>query len=261
MSKTMEQLLEDVLSSPDEDAPRLAYADACEDRGDEIRARFIRLQIEAIHKKIENHPTSYEPALSAYELIDVHGPAWASSIRERVASYSFYRGFVESIKIDASKFLDSAPELYSLAPVRKLVLTGVRQVAERLFSSPHLERIVSLHMEFQKLGDREIEMLAASPYVRRLVYLGLSANEITLAGVEALAASTKLPSLKDVDFLSNPAEIVKEDVWADMGGANPLVYAQGSLEGEKLEAKYGRKTWLHAVEDHGFRIPVVHAEC
>src|SRR5206468_6443043 len=38
-------LLEAARQAPDEDGPRLAYADWCEERGDTDRATFIRLQL------------------------------------------------------------------------------------------------------------------------------------------------------------------------------------------------------------------------
>jgi uncharacterized protein (TIGR02996 family) len=39
-------LLEDVLAHPQEDSPRLIYADWCEENGDPARAELIRVQIE-----------------------------------------------------------------------------------------------------------------------------------------------------------------------------------------------------------------------
>jgi uncharacterized protein (TIGR02996 family) len=47
---TREDLLRALVAEPEEDAPRLVYADWLEEHGDEgdaDRARFIRLQIEA----------------------------------------------------------------------------------------------------------------------------------------------------------------------------------------------------------------------
>ena len=166
--------------------------------------------------------------------------------------YDFYGGFVEDIQLDAKTFLAQADELYRLAPIRRLALQGVAPVVDELFHSPHLARIVSLSLAHQKLGDRGIELLAASPYLGKLVSLDLPGNGITLAGVEAMAASSKLPSLKKVDLGGNPAASVSEIVAVD-GMDGRTMFPVGSEEGWKLEQRYGRKTWLHTVEDHGRR--------
>jgi uncharacterized protein (TIGR02996 family) len=56
-------LVQGVLDSPEDDAPRLVYADWLEDRGDPdslARAEFIRVQIELAHD-----PTSAATSWSA----------------------------------------------------------------------------------------------------------------------------------------------------------------------------------------------------
>ncbi|NJN36841.1 MAG: hypothetical protein HC794_07010 [Nitrospiraceae bacterium] len=66
--------------------------------------------------------------------------------------------------------------------------------------------------------------------------------------------------MKAVDLSGNPAEVVQEIVGQD-DGVPPRVWADPSPEALRIEAKYGRKTWLHTIEDHGYRIPLVFAEC
>ncbi len=147
-----------------------------------------------------------------------------------------------------------------MAPIRKLRITGLRPVMKEFFESPFLRRIAVVYIEYQHIGDEGVGLIASSPHLGKLVALGLCGNDVTLAGVEALAASTTLSSLKAVDFTGNPAEVVKEIVSVD--GMDPrAVWAEGSAEALRIEAKYGRKTWLHTVEDHGYRIPLVFAEC
>jgi uncharacterized protein (TIGR02996 family) len=256
----MNALLEKVLSDPDSDGPRIEYAEACEAVGDLLRARFIRLQLEAIHLKRIGDRFAFEPSLAARELSKTYGAKWAGPIQDRVAHFEFYRGFVEEVEIDARTYLDTAEELNGLAPIRKLSITGLKPVMEEFFSSPHLRRIVSLYLEHEHIGDEGVRVIARSPHLGKLVALGLAVNKVTLHGVEALAASTTLPFLKQVDFTGNPAEVVKEIVSCD--GMDPrVVWADPSEEALKIEAKYGRKTWLHTVEDHGYRIPLVFAEC
>ncbi len=42
---TAEAFLEAIIGRPDDDGPRLAYADWLDERGDAARAEFIRVQI------------------------------------------------------------------------------------------------------------------------------------------------------------------------------------------------------------------------
>jgi uncharacterized protein (TIGR02996 family) len=46
MINTLQTILAAILDEPDDDLPRLVYADCCEESGDHDRAEFIRLQLE-----------------------------------------------------------------------------------------------------------------------------------------------------------------------------------------------------------------------
>ncbi len=246
----LENLYQKVIENPDADAPRLAYATACDAAGEQERAEFIRIQIEDVERMRQRASGWSRNVHREMALIEAHGDTWAGPIRTRVDRIWFFRGFVEGIEIDARQFLANAEELYRLAPIRRLELKNVAPVVEELFSSPHLSRIASLTMEVQQLGDREVEVLARSPYLRKLAWLCLRGNDVTLAGVEAMAASSRLPSLVYVDFWGNPAhEDVREAVGEEMG---QIVWIHRALH--PLEHRYGRKAWLHTVEDHGHEV-------
>ncbi len=246
----IEELHQKVIDDPEAVAPRLAYAAACDARGDRDRAELIRGQIEDADLTRRRADGWTRFVHRETDLIEAHGEAWAGPIRTWVDRYWFFRGFVELIEIDASQFLANAEELYRLAPIRRLALKNVAPVVEELFSSPHLSRIVSLTMAVQQLGDREVEVLARSPHLRKLAWLSLRGNDVTVAGVEAMAASSGLPALVHVNFWGNPAyEDVREAVGEEMG---QIVWIHRALH--PLEHRYGRKAWLHTVEDHGHEI-------
>jgi uncharacterized protein (TIGR02996 family) len=80
LAKTMtsEELYREVVRNPDDDAPRLAYADAVAPR-DPARAEFIRLQIERFHDEAARgvhlgRPSAREAALRAK-----HGSRWGDA--------------------------------------------------------------------------------------------------------------------------------------------------------------------------------------
>lgn len=258
--ENLDVLYRRVLEAPDAEAPRLLFADAVEQMDQVDRARFIRWQIEEAHQRRKPRSQWHVPAAKATALLETHRDEWAGPIRSKVDWFDFYRGFVEEIKIDARVFLESADDLFRLAPIRKLWITGLKPVCGEFFLSPHLEQVASLIIEHQHIGDTGMKMIADSPHLRKLVFLGLVGNDVTIAGVESLAASTGLPALKGVELAGNPAEVVCEIVSYDALDPECL-FAEGSVEADRIDAKYGRKTWLHTVEDHGFRIPLLSSEC
>jgi hypothetical protein len=166
------------------------------------------------------------------------GREWARSLRNLVGGFGFYRGFVESVRIDATAFVDLAPRLYRLAPVLQLDLSGVAPVAGRLFGSPHLRQIRTLSLLRNELGDAEVELLAASPHLGELRWLDLSLNRIGAAGLEALAASPNLPRLEWLGFRVNAV--------GDPTPQHADEYDADSAVARELQARYGPRAWLSA---------------
>jgi uncharacterized protein (TIGR02996 family) len=244
-----ERYLRGVLAAPDDDAPRLAFAQAAQDAGDRERAEFIRIQVEYVQYLRAGSHGRFEPFQRERQLESTHRKEWAGPIETRVRAYNFGRGFVERISMDAREFLSSAAELYELAPIRRLILRNAADVSEELFASPHLDRIVSLAFEGPPIGDDGARRLAASPHVRKLAWLSLERSNITSTGLEALAASTNLPGLQYVNFFGNPVEL---DATEHVGEENgQVVWIEVGLT--EIEKRHGRKVWLHPVEDHGYR--------
>lgn len=245
---TLDALREAVIAAPEDDAPRVAYADAIEST-DPVRAEFIRLQLALArcrreHLNTDNPPVAPQTTLPAYcyegELSRKYGDEWAKDLKDLTTWFVFIRGFVEWVRFDAAEFLRIAPELYRRAPVLHLELKGVKPVAEELFRSPHLSRIVSMHLWGNDLEDAEAMILACSPHLGRLAWLELGNNKIGEAGLEALAASDRLPRVGYVGFMFNAIE-------------NPTpTHADGydstSTLARRWMEKYGHREWLDAYE-------------
>ena len=238
---TLARLEAAVTADPLASEPRLAYADAVEARDPE-RADFIRMEIEWTRRRA-GHPAQTsqsdgELSWRAHEKKMTHGPEWARRLRNLVGGCGFYRGFVESVKVDAGAFVDLAPRLYQLAPVLQLDLSGVAPVAGRLFGSPHLRQIRTLSLLRNELGDAEVELLAASPHLGELRWLDLGLNRIGAAGLEALAASPNLPRLEWLGFRVNAV--------GDPTPQHADEYDADSAVARELQARYGPRAWLSA---------------
>jgi uncharacterized protein (TIGR02996 family) len=238
---TLARLNAEVTADPLADAPRLAYADAVAG-ADPERAEFIRTEVELTRRRA-GHParTSQEDgelSWRSHEKMTTRGREWARPLRNLVGGYGFYRGFVESVKIDATVFLDLAPRLFRLAPVLQLDLSGVAPAARRLFGSPHLGQIRTLSLLRNELGDAEAELLAASPHLGELRWLDLGLNRIGAAGLEALAASPNLPRLEWLGFRVNAVD--------DPTPQHADEYDANSAVARDLQARYGPRPWLSA---------------
>lgn len=237
------ELLRAVLADPDEDGPRLDYAQWCETQTDPAlvaRARFIEAQIASVHLDRDRGA----PLRGiADELLEAHARVWTAPLRvvPGLGNPIFDRGFVELVTLSAREFLDSADPLLELAPIRHLDLTDVVADADELFASPKLAHIRSLALDRAGLLDEHLELLAASTSLAELRWLSIAKNQVTFAGADALAASQTLPQLAYVRFFGNPCDP------GERQGHDQGVVVDSWLppEGEALEARHGPIRWLH----------------
>jgi uncharacterized protein (TIGR02996 family) len=112
-------LLAAIRAAPDDDAPRLVYADRLMERGDP-RGEMIVLQCrdargdKIVHERLK-------------ALLDAHGAAWRAHLPPRVMSSDFVRGFVHRVALgNRGELLSLAPALAALSPVPQQILLGGR---------------------------------------------------------------------------------------------------------------------------------------
>ncbi|MEZ5426526.1 MAG: TIGR02996 domain-containing protein [Pyrinomonadaceae bacterium] len=242
-------LLQAVLNNPDEDPPRLDYANWCREQIDEstrARADFIRTQIMLV-RQFNN--LTYEDWFDAVHLEkrlrQTYSAGWAGTIATLVEDFTFNRGFIEMVTVSARRFLENAEQLLALAPIRHLKLTEVRSAASELFVSPYLGDIISMEIERCGLNDEYLKMLAESPVLKHLKWLSVAENDIGLDGADALAGSDLSKQLVYVNFYGNPV-----DPGGQYSRDNELIIDSWLPEtGQQLEAKHGYLGWLHRNAD------------
>jgi uncharacterized protein (TIGR02996 family) len=150
--------LEAVLRDPEDDTPRLVYADWLDERGQADRAEFIRLQCQ-----LEQLPQGDERrgALEAreFQLLAGHRKGWAGPIKSWARRWEFRRGFVEGVRMRADAFVRHADELFTRAPLRRLDLEDTPAEPGDLAACPHLARLRALAVPS---CDLLLTLLAAS---------------------------------------------------------------------------------------------------
>jgi uncharacterized protein (TIGR02996 family) len=171
--------LHDILAHPDDDAPRLIYADWLDEHNDP-RGEFIRLQC-ALAQLSDEDPHRWPLELREQELLSGHEERWLPKGISKTQC-AFRRGFVEEITLYLESFLDRADRLFEQVPIRRLSLQGPGWVRipdshrplTLAASSPHLARIQRLSLSNLSLSRSELHEFLISPYLQQLTDLELS---------------------------------------------------------------------------------------
>ncbi len=197
-----EALLRAVIADPDDDAPRLIYADWLDENGQCERAEFIRIQI-ALHGMPVDDARRPELRRAERRLLRRNGDKWTDHWRPLIRHYSFRRGFVDTVICLADEFVSGGDNLLSLAPIEYLWLLNPHFCSASLSRCPYLSRPIRLILSHSWLGDRDVHHFANSPFFGHLVGLSLARNRITGVGAVSLARSPFLGSLDDLDLNGN----------------------------------------------------------
>jgi uncharacterized protein (TIGR02996 family) len=203
-------LLACVLSAPDDDAPRLVYADWLMEQRDP-RGELISLQCALARPSLDPQRRS-EYRDRVERLLEEHEDEWAAPAAKAKAR-TFRRGFLDEVRDRAKAFLPGAAELFQIEPIRRLALTDLAKESARklaaadwlarithltlhgtfgdegtiaLAASPHLAAVISLNLG-PKLGPRGAAALAASPHLARVSVLSLTSNTLGDQGAASLA--------------------------------------------------------------------------
>ncbi len=205
-----------ILDNPDDDAPRLIYADWLEEHGDPEQAEFIRVQIALAARKPARGREANRNLVALLrreeELLTRHGEAWRGPVETgRNLSLTFRRGFIEGVSAEAHRFVEVAEQLFRRAPVRhvRLFWPGTEQPYERarfvatVAAAPQLARLRSLDLSTCFIGSDGVRALAVCEYLGGLESLDLANNGIGRAGARALAGAPWLGKLTFLDLSRN----------------------------------------------------------
>lgn len=118
---TEADLLRAIRDNPDEDTPRLMYADCIEEDGDSARAEFIRVQIERARLP-EHDPARRALEDREHELLAEHECAWlgvAPDDTDELTEWEFERGFLHEVAASPIFMNGPGAGLCAAHPVRR----------------------------------------------------------------------------------------------------------------------------------------------
>jgi uncharacterized protein (TIGR02996 family) len=209
-----EVFLHDVLEHPDDDTPRLVYADWLDEHGDErglARGELIRTQCE-LERLPPDDPRWADLERQASDLLKAHSKAWLAPLRKAklgIKNPQFRRGFLEEVTMKAPGFVRSAEHLFHLVPtIRSIYLPDASNEVKALADCPYLSRLTAINLHRMcvcgmcRIQD-ELRKLFASPHVANLTSLGLSGDRINVETARHLAESPYLVRLTTLDLSNN----------------------------------------------------------
>jgi uncharacterized protein (TIGR02996 family) len=248
MSRQHEALYRAICAYPDEDTPRLAYADLIEEEGDPTpnaapgagaaRAAFIRTQIALART------TEYDSlAISTLQLNPdfFHGWGMAHTL-PRVPGgfgwhkFEFRRGFPWKVGVASlDAFVGDGGSVFETAPIQALEIDARNRPDLLALSSwPQLARICRLEFSLARFGADAVARLGNSPHAANLKELAFEFDGITAEGLESLARSTVFGNLISLDLRATtipPALIVDALAAApDAGKLSRLCLASNRID-------------------------------
>jgi uncharacterized protein (TIGR02996 family) len=223
-----EAFLESILEEPDDDAPRLIYADWLDEHGEGERAEFIRVQVEL--SRLGNRDSRL-PALRQREAeLLSRQEAWLGPLRRRVDRWRFVRGLAHlsgGAMFFAAREAEGEAEAWRMVAAlaleglatdqltllvgysRRLPLTALSIQGDAmtgvglLSASPQMAWLSRLRLHAPGLNAESIRLLGTSPHLSRLTCLFLPSNGLGSEEAAALACWSHAGRLRELRLQAN----------------------------------------------------------
>jgi uncharacterized protein (TIGR02996 family) len=229
MQTEAEAFLQRIRAYPDEDAPRLIYADWLEEQGavgppDWSRKRALLIRVQIALAKLSEETEADEPQVSAKErvereaarqkllgdltvlqadLLSAYGTDWTTPFRGLATGHRFRRGFVEEVNVVALQWIRHAAELFVAGPIRHVHLLDLGGNLQLAFQVPYLSRLVALTVFGQHVSRPLARAVAESPHLAGLRRLYLGRNRFEDKSADHIATSSILGNLEELDLSDN----------------------------------------------------------
>ncbi|HEY1192112.1 MAG TPA: TIGR02996 domain-containing protein [Gemmata sp.] len=226
-----------ILHAPDDDTPRLVFADWLDERAqgdDTARAALIRAQC-----RLEHLPPGDRARKAAEKetkaLLKTHTKPWTAPLRAAGLgeNWTFRRGFIDGCSISPTHFVKHAELIFRHAPLLRTVRfphaqSEVTKLAEcpflarlasvdlgqmctcgrcpigvelrDLFKSKHASGLTRLSVALDRIDADMARALIASEPLARLVALDLSGNPLGAAGARVLAGASRFTHLAELNL-------------------------------------------------------------
>ncbi len=222
-----EAFLQDIGDNPEDDTPRLIYADWLDDHDQPERAEFIRLQCQLASRNRED-AENQRLVKRERELLQRHGQEWLGGLIDMGVNLvtgpgaytgwwrfhdcaEFERGFVEKVTLPYTDFVLRAETLFAAAPtIRSIRLVRIDgRLPETLddvtllADSSELSRLRTLDLNRLFIGDDRVAIIIDSSHLYGLKRLELALSSVNgRQTVEAVAVNRSLAGLRELNLSS-----------------------------------------------------------
>lgn len=202
-------LLAAILAHPDEDTPRLAFADWLEENGQGDRAAFIRAQIEEARAEPFG-PQAREAQKLWNQLLVMNWDEWMIPPGDGVRAFWFRRGFVNEVALNPCDLIQTADTLLSQHPIDTLRLGQDRTAEYRdpfapVFELPCLTQIRRLEFaKWTEFLDEDYVGLAHCPHLNALKELAVPNSPLDPPWLSSVLEGNAFPELTGLDLAENP---------------------------------------------------------
>jgi uncharacterized protein (TIGR02996 family) len=230
MDATREQaFLDSIIAAPDDDAPRLVYADWLSSEGDP-RGELITLQCQLARLDADDERRIPLERREQRVLLE-HGHAWLG----RKRSGKLTRGLRSSLSGSPLQISVEGPELFARAPISDLTVHGLKpEEVATIAQLPFVPRVIELSIVNGTLGDDGLRRLLDGPQWRGVRRLRLHNCDL---GPGAVAALLAWPGARQLDALQVGARLGGAAV-ALLGRAPQLAQLQAlTLHGALLDSR------------------------
>ncbi|MDB4614675.1 TIGR02996 domain-containing protein [bacterium] len=224
MDSERQGLLNAIVSHPDNDLPRLVYADWLEDQGDP-QSEFIRIQCEMA--QLERWEPAYERLDASREQLEKkHAKLWRKQAGVKCRS-QFERGLLTWMTLSGKAMAELDPVVFQQSPITSVQLTHLTTAKLQLLhksgmmkhvrglkfsasaSDSHILSLLQMapaslrRLDFSGRYQLSPELaigIAQSKFAKRLQQLYMRACEVPELFFKALANGGGLPGLQRLEF-------------------------------------------------------------
>ncbi|MBL9038847.1 MAG: TIGR02996 domain-containing protein [Archangium sp.] len=225
VTTAMEAVHEAIFARPDDDAPRLVYADWLTERGDPrgelIALQCARARAEATTREVRAGALGLQPrdsddlaeatATREAELLALHGETWLAGVPRSAVQVRFARGFIHELTVLDARTMAPLDALFAREPIERLrFASGCGVDLGKLRAAPWLSRVRHLAFSsdpgsFPFFDGRSLTAFLPGRELRALTELELSGQRVGDLGAAMLAggAVATAPALKRLTIASD----------------------------------------------------------